>query len=186
MLILVNMTSSSVYVYTVLFVNLIWILTIYNFDFLFIFDMTMKWILNLNAHTRFTHLTGCKVQVCVFVSICSSLSMTFSCVCVYTVLFVNLIWILTIYYFDFLFVFDVTLSIEFSMHTLGSHLIGWGRFKFVYLFIYAHLCQWLPPPRIHCSVCQSIMNTHHITLLLVHFQHDYQLDFYTHSVHISS
>ena len=105
-----------------------------------------------SQYTLGSHLIGCKFQACLSVFICSSLSMTSFCVS-YTVLFVNLIWILTIY-FDFLFIFD-TWSNEFSIHT-RSHLIVCKFQVCVFVFLYAHLCQWLPPRLpIRCSVCQD-------------------------------
>ncbi len=98
--------------------------------------MTINWI--LNAHTRFT-FTDCKFQVCVSVFIWSSLSISFSCICVYAVLCAKIIRILTILLW-FLVHFRHDYQMDF-LYILGSHLIDGKCQVCVSIFICAHLCE---------------------------------------------
>ena len=140
-------------------------------DFLFIFDMAIDWI----SYTYSVHLIVCKFQVCVSVFICSSLSMTSSCVCSHCSMFH---YNMNTYHSSLTSCSFLTwLSIGFLMHTrFISQLVSSSLCICVYMLIFVN--DFLLHLLTLVYVCQSNMNTHDSALIsCVHFRHDFQLDF---------
>ena len=97
------------------------------------------WLYQLDFLYIPVHLTDCKFKLVYSFFYAHLWKMTFSCVCVYTVLFVNLIWILIILLW-LLIHFQRDYQLDF-LYILSVHISQCVRFKFVYPFIYAHLCE---------------------------------------------
>ena len=147
------MTSSCACVYTVLCVKIIRILTILLWLLVLVhFRRDYQMDSQCTQHTRFIS-QPVSSSLCIHIYMLIFVKMTSSYVC-YTALYmyIKIIRILTILLW-FLFHFRRDYQMD-SQWPLSDHLIVLCKFKFVYPYLYAHLCKWLLL-RLHKLFCAS-------------------------------